>query len=156
MRREFLAVRMGDDEYGLDFRLVRELCEFRRLERFANGGVLVEGVARSRGMIMPLVDMRSGRSDANPDAEVVVLNLRSGPVALLVDEVVGLAEERQRWPEGGTIIGSGEVDGRRLLLLDAERLLAKRPLPVVPGATATPLPVPPAPSFAPSDPQAVS
>lgn len=155
MRREFLAVRMGNDEYGLDFRLVRELCELRRLERFANGGVLVEGVARSRGLIMPLVDLRGGK-DAAPDAEVVVLNLRNGPVAVVVDEVVGLAEQRQRWPEGGTIIGSGEVDGRRLLLLDAERLLARRPLPVAPATTATPLPVPPVPSFVPFGPQAVS
>jgi purine-binding chemotaxis protein CheW len=156
MRREFLAVRMGNDEYGLDFRLVRELCEFKRLERFAHGGVLVDGVARSRGIIMPLVDLRAGSPAPSPDAEVLVLNLRTGPVALVVDEVVGLAEERQRWPEGGTIIGSGEVDGRRLLLLDAERLLAKRPLPVVPGVTATPLQVRPMPSFAPSGPQAVS
>jgi purine-binding chemotaxis protein CheW len=155
MRREFLAVRMGKDEYGLDFRLVRELCELRRLERFANGGVLVEGVARSRGLIMPLVDLRGGK-DAAPDGEVVVLNLRSGPVAVVVDEVVGLAEQRQRWPEGGTIIGSGEVDGRRLLLLDAERLLARRPLPVAPVTTTTPLPVPPVPSFVQSGPRAVS
>lgn len=156
MRREFLAVRMGSDEYGLDFRLVRELCEFRRLERFANGGVLVEGVARSRGLIMPLVDLRAGRPEPAPEAEVVVLNLRSGPVAVVVDEVLGLAEERRRWPDGGTIIGNGEFEGRRLLLLDAERLLARRPLPAVPEATATPLPVQPAPSSARFDRQAVS
>ena len=56
---QFLSFRLGGLEYGVDFGKVQELRIIRSLERFAADGAIVEGVAVSRGVIMPIVDMRA-------------------------------------------------------------------------------------------------
>ena len=57
--QEFMSFTLGGLEYGLDASQVRELCQFDALERFADGARVVPGVARARGVIMPLVDLRA-------------------------------------------------------------------------------------------------
>ena len=56
--RQYLTFRLGGLEYALDYRNVQELRPLQALERFAADGEIISGVAVSRGIIMPVVDMR--------------------------------------------------------------------------------------------------
>lgn len=138
---EFLSFRLGGLEYGLDFCKVQELRSLKSLERFASSGEIVEGVAVSRGVIMPIVDMRVAFSEgARPVAQtdVIILQLSSCIMGMVVDgvtDVVKLSPDQisplplepgAGEPDCDYFVGLGEVDGRRLILVDIDKLMSIR------------------------------
>jgi purine-binding chemotaxis protein CheW len=135
---QFLSFQLGGLEYGLDFSKVKELRALNSLERFASEGEIISGVAVSRGVIMPIVDMRiamSGRPSANhPLTDVIILQLSNCVMGMVVDgvtDVVNLDDDQIR-PIPGTegenrvdyLLGLGQCDGRRLILIDIDRLMS--------------------------------
>lgn len=140
-RIEFLSFRLGGLEYGLDFRKVQELRSLKSLERFASDGEIISGVAVSRGVIMPIVDMRVAFSDgrrAAAQTDVIILQLSSCIMGMVVDgvtDVVKLSPAQisplPASPDTGDavcdyLMGLGEVDGRRLILIDIDKLMSIR------------------------------
>lgn len=136
---QFLSFTLGGLEYGLDFAKVQELRVLKALERFASDGEIIGGVAVSRGVIMPLVDMRAacGSTAGAPDplTDVIILKLSSCVMGMVVDDVTGvvtLAPE-QVVPIPGTedapidyLMGVGIAGTRRLILVDIEQLMSVR------------------------------
>jgi purine-binding chemotaxis protein CheW len=140
---QFLSFTLGGLEYGIDFATVQELRVLKALERFAASGEIIDGVAVSRGVIIPLVDMRAAFG-ATPDApdpmtDVIILKLSSCVMGMVVDGVTGVvtlrAEQIAPLPAVGAdgvrpeyLIGLGQVGARRLILVDIEGLMSvKRP-----------------------------
>lgn len=137
MGQQFLSFTLGGLEYGIDFAKVQELRVLKTLERFTSQGEIVGGVAVSRGVIMPLVDMRSafGSSPDAPDplTDVIILKLSQCTMGMVVDGVTGvvtLAPEQIAPVPGadggkaGYLIGVGQCDGRRLILVEIDRLMS--------------------------------
>lgn len=135
--QDFLSFTLGGLEYGLDFGKVQELRVLKSLERFADGGEIVKGVAVSRGVIMPIVDMRAafcGHPVAStPTTDVIILKLSTCVMGMVVDGVTGVvnlgAEQISPIPgaDGGALdylIGLGVREGRRLILVDIDRLMS--------------------------------
>ncbi|MGJ9417464.1 chemotaxis protein CheW [Massilia sp. CMS3.1] len=134
---QFLSFKLGGLEYGLDFSKVQELRILKSLERFAADGAIVEGVAVSRGVIMPIVDMRAafcGHPVATtPTTDVIILKLSTCVMGMVVDgvtDVVTLTPEQISpipGADGGAIdylLGLGVTEGRRLILVDIDRLMS--------------------------------
>ena len=134
---QFLSFKLGGLEYGLDFGKVQELRILKSLERFAADGAIVEGVAVSRGVIMPIVDMRAAFSGhpvaTRPTTDVIILKLSTCVMGMVVDGVTDvvtlLPEQISPIPgaDGGAIdylIGLGVTEGRRLILVDIDRLMS--------------------------------
>jgi purine-binding chemotaxis protein CheW len=143
----FLSFQLGGLEYGLDFRKVKELRTLKSLERFASDGEIISGVAVSRGVIMPIVDMRvafSARTaPADPMTDVIILQLSNCIMGMVVDGVTDVVQldPAQIAPMPGHgdndcdyLLGLGQSDGRRLILVDIDRLMSIRR--VEEGATA--------------------
>ncbi len=137
--REFLSFTLGGLEYGLDFGKVRELRAFGSLERLATDGQLIGNVALSGGVIMPIVDMRAafaGRAvSPDPVTDVIVLQLTSCVVGMVVErviDVVSLSPEHIAPVPGADgahadyLVGLAQVRGRRLILVDIDRLMSVR------------------------------
>jgi len=137
----FLSFSLGGLEYGIDFARVQELRVLKALERFAASGEIIGGVAVSRGVIIPLVDMRvaCGTSPDAPDpmTDVVILRLSSCVMGMVVDGVTGVVtlapEQVAPLPAAGAdgdrpdyLLGLGQEGGRRLILVDIERLMSVR------------------------------
>jgi purine-binding chemotaxis protein CheW len=141
---QFLSFTLGGLEYGIDFAKVQELRVLKALERFASSGEIINGVAVSRGVIMPLVDMRvaCGTSPDAPDpmTDVIILKLSSCVMGMVVDGVTGVVTLRpdQMAPlppassEGERpeyLLGLGQAGARRLILVDIEKLMSvQRPV----------------------------
>ena len=136
---QFLSFTLGGLEYGLDVAKVQELCVLKALERFTADGAIVGGVAVSRGVIMPLVDMRvaCGKAPDAPDplTDVIILKLSTCTMGMVVDGVTGvvsLAPEQVRPVPGADradaayLLGLGQIGERRLILVDIERLMSMR------------------------------
>ena len=132
----FLSFQLGGLEYGLDFCKVKELRTLKSLERFASDGEIISGVAVSRGVIMPIVDMRVAFRGAgvttDPMTDVIILQLSSCIMGMVVDgvtDVVKLAASQiAAIPGSGDqqcdyLIGLGETQGRRLILVDIDKLM---------------------------------
>ena len=134
---QYLSFTLGGLEYGLDFAKVQELRVLKALERFASSGEIIGGVAVSRGVIMPLVDMRAafGSTSRAPDpmTDVIILRLTSCVMGMVVDGVTGVVtlHPDQIAPVPGTecidadyLIGIAQKGERRLILVDIDRLMS--------------------------------
>ena len=136
---EFLSFRLGGLEYGLEFSKVQELRSLKTLERFASDGEIISGVAVSRGVIMPIVDMRVAFSDGTRPAaqtDVIILQLSSCIMGMVVDGVTdvvilapGQISPLPVSPDADDtgcdyLMGLGEVNGRRLILVDIDKLMS--------------------------------
>jgi purine-binding chemotaxis protein CheW len=55
---EFLAFRLGDEEYGVDIQKVQELRGYDAVTHIANSPDFIKGVVNLRGIIVPIIDMR--------------------------------------------------------------------------------------------------
>ena len=138
--REFLSFMLDGQEYGLDCARVQELKLLGSLERFATDGEIIGGVALSHGVIMPVVDMRAGGAHvaaagrSAPDTDVIILRLSSGIVGMVVESVTGIVHVRPEAvqplpgaPGAGYLIGIARIDGRKVVLIDIDRLMSLSP-----------------------------
>ena len=135
--REFLAFKLGAEEYGIDILRVQEIRSYEEPTRIANAPPFVKGVVNLRGVIVPIIDMRLKFNLANASYDaftvVIVLNIRSRVVGMVVDavsDVITLTPEQLRpVPEVNSTIASdhilaiGAVEERMLILVDIEKLM---------------------------------
>ena len=56
--REFLAFKLGREEYGIDILRVQEIRSYEEPTRMANAPEYIKGVVNLRGVIVPIIDMR--------------------------------------------------------------------------------------------------
>jgi purine-binding chemotaxis protein CheW len=137
--RQYLSFRLGGLEYALDYRNVRELRPLSSMDRFAEDGAVLGSVAMSRGVIMPIVDMRIAFGPRppqhDPRTDVIVLQLTNCIMGMVTDGVtdVVMLDETQIQPMPGQareveyLLGIGEtVAGRKLIVVDIDKLMAIR------------------------------
>ena len=143
--REFLAFKLGDEEYGIDILRVQEIRSFERPTRMANAPTFILGVINLRGVIVPIIDMRIrfNLETVNYDSftVVIVLNIGAQVVGMVVDgvsDVITLSPEQLHpVPEFSSTIGSdhllaiGSISDRMLILLDIEKLMTSAEMRLV-------------------------
>ncbi|WP_338764708.1 chemotaxis protein CheW [Massilia sp. METH4] len=144
--RQYLTFRLGGLEYALDYRNVQELRPLQALERFATDGEIISGVAVSRGVIMPIVDMRIAFGPRppqhDPRTDVIILKLSTCVMGMVTDGVTDLVtlagSDIKQIPSLGTdaarndaqdidyLLGLAEQGTRRLIVVDIDKLMAIR------------------------------
>jgi purine-binding chemotaxis protein CheW len=135
--RQYLVFRLGGLDYALDFSKVQELRPLQALERFSSDGEIISGVVVSRGVIMPIVDMRIAFGPRPPEhdplTDVIILKLSSCVMGMVVDgvtDIVSLTLEQIQPIAGAAavdyLLGLGDVDGRRLIVVDIDKLMSIR------------------------------
>jgi purine-binding chemotaxis protein CheW len=136
--REFLAFKLGKEEYGIDILKVQEIRGYEIVTRIANAPEFIKGVVNLRGIIVPIVDMRIkfrlGEPTYDQFTVVIILNVAGRVMGMVVDsvsDVITLSQEQIKpAPEMGTalntdyLIGLGTVDERMLILADIDRLMS--------------------------------
>jgi purine-binding chemotaxis protein CheW len=134
---EFLAFKLGDEEYGMDILKVQEIRSYEPPTRMANAPAFIKGVINLRGVIVPIIDMRIKfnleRVSYDDFTVVIVLNIRKQVVGMVVDgvsDVITFAPSQLRpVPSFSAVIGSdhllaiGSLENRTLMLLDIEKLM---------------------------------
>ena len=136
--KEFLSFRLGGEEYGIDILAVREIRAHEKPTRIAGAPEFIRGVVNLRGVIVPIVDLRMkfGLDEAVYDALTVVIILNVGgrvlgivvdavsDVVKLKDEEVSAAPEFSSAVDASFLRGLASLEGRLLILLDIEALMA--------------------------------
>ena len=143
--REFLAFKLGAEEYGIDILRVQEIRSYEEPTRIANAPPFIKGVVNLRGVIVPIIDMRVkfNLESVNYDSVTVaiVLNIGARVVGMVVDavsDVITLTPEQLRpVPAFNSAIQSehllaiGAVEGRMLILVDIEKLMTSAEMGLV-------------------------
>ena len=138
---EYLSLRLGAEEYGIDILRVQEIRSYEPPTRIANSPDYLKGVVNLRGVIVPVVDLRLkfalDAAEYNEFTVVIVLNVAGRVVGVVVDSVSDViqfapgairpAPEFSASVDAGFITGIGTVkDGeheRLLILVDIENLV---------------------------------
>ena len=148
-RDEFLAFRLGDEEYAIDILKVQEIRAHEAVTRIANAPAYLKGVINLRGTIVPIVDLRvklGMERLADASAVAIILNLDGRVMGMVVDAVsavVALAEDEVKpAPEFGAVVDARFISGiatmgeRMMILVDITRLMTSGELAVVERAAA--------------------
>jgi purine-binding chemotaxis protein CheW len=139
---QYLTFVCGGEEYGVDILRVQEIKGWDRVTRVPYAPAYVLGVMNLRGMIVPVVDLRRrlNLEQRNFDASTVVIVVRvqssrgEKTVGIVVDGVSEVysvvADAIKPIPELGTaadgacVKGIANVDGKMVMLLDIDELVA--------------------------------
>ncbi|HEX5345068.1 MAG TPA: chemotaxis protein CheW [Duganella sp.] len=135
---EYLAFKLGSEEYGIDILKVQEIRGYEAVTRIANAPEFIKGVINLRGIIIPVVDMRIKFNLGSPVYDqftvVIILNIRGRIVGMVVDSVSDVTtltpEQVKPAPEMGTafssdyMIGLGTIDERMLILVNIDKLMS--------------------------------
>lgn len=139
---EFLAFKLGQEEYGIDILKAQEIRGYEAPTRMVNAPASVLGVLNLRGVIVPVLDLRLKFNMAHTayDSQTVtiVLNVGNRVIGMVVDavsDVVALqCEEIKPAPEFSGALDAQHIIGiatiqqggqaRMLMLLDIEQLMS--------------------------------
>lgn len=134
---EYLAFRLGREEYAIDILRVQEIRGYEEATRIANAPMYIKGVINLRGRIVPIVDLRLLFKLPNPCYDsftvVIVINVCSTILGIVVDsvnDVVQIAStDLKPAPEFGASVDASylgaiaSVADRMILLLQIEELV---------------------------------
>jgi purine-binding chemotaxis protein CheW len=138
LAREFLAFKLGAEEYGLAIEQIQEIRSYEPVTALANAASHIKGVLNLRGTIIPVSDLRiqfqTGTPVYNDQTVVIVTNINGKLAGFVVDsvtEVVTLSPAQMHdAPDVHSItmrhvVGIGSVDNRMLILVDASNFLTE-------------------------------
>ncbi|WP_020206750.1 MULTISPECIES: chemotaxis protein CheW [Cupriavidus] len=145
---EFLAFRLGGEEYGIDILKVQEIRGYENVTQIANAPDYLKGVINLRGLIVPIIDLRIKFRQAKIAYDqytvVIIVELHQQTTGIVVDGVsdvltLGAGQVRQAPQLSGEteyIRGIGSVEDRMLILVDIEKLLDTEELAALEAAVA--------------------
>lgn len=134
---EFLAFRLGREEYGIDILKVQEIRGYESVTRIANAPAWLKGVMNLRGTIVPILDLRIKFRQETVSYDqytvVIIVDLHARTTGIVVDGVSDVltlmpaqikpAPQLTGGMETDYIRGLGSVDTRMLILVDIEKLI---------------------------------
>jgi purine-binding chemotaxis protein CheW len=138
MVSEYLAFRLGAEEYGIDIQKVQELRGYEAVTRLANAPEFIKGVVNLRGIIVPIIDMRVKFNLGAPSYDqftvVIILSVEDRLMGMVVDSVSDVvtltAAQIRPAPAMATgldvayMTGLGVLGERMLILADIDRLMS--------------------------------
>lgn len=87
----YLTFMLGDEEYGLDIKSVREIILKRHITRIPNALHFVTGIMNLRGLVIPVIDAKKKLNFSNLEnsraENVIVVDNNGIPTGVLVDVV---------------------------------------------------------------------
>jgi len=136
-RTELISFAIGDEQYGVDIMAVREIKGWSDITHLPRQPDYVRGVLNLRGIMVPIIDLRSrfgeGMTDATPLHIVIIVQAGSRQVGLLADRVLDIVafENSQVQPvpyvtgESALSFLSGLIncDAGMIALIDIDSLL---------------------------------
>lgn len=149
-QHEVLAFRLGDEDYALDIRRIREIIKPRPITEVPRAPALVLGIISVRGQIIPVVDLRRRlrlpiSAAAERAARILIVTRNGEDFGVIVDGVRQVVRLRDAdielrpamlggpdaeliagigRPSGGAAVVRGGLSDRLLVLLDLDAALA--------------------------------
>lgn len=134
---QLVSFKLGDEEFGIDILLVKEIIRTMVITKVPNSPAFVEGVINLRGKVIPVINLRSklGMAKKENDARtriivVDILDKTTGFVVDAVSEVLRIPSDiTEAPPEIVTGVDSefikavGKLKDKMLILIDLDKVL---------------------------------
>jgi purine-binding chemotaxis protein CheW len=135
-----LAFSLGDEEYGIDIRIVKEIIRPTGITPVPRAPSYIRGIISLRGTVLPILDLCQLLSMTNSrptkTQRIVVVGLEDMLVGIIVDAVTEVVELREEELQPATalmgsitanhITGMSRYKGRLIILLDLEKVYLAR------------------------------
>lgn len=132
-----IIFRLNQEEYGIEIDQVRSIERVSHVTRIPNTSDFIKGVINLRGIVTPIVDLRTRFGiepiDNTDNTRVIIINVKDIEIGLIVDaanEVIEIEENRiEPAPkvigdvEAEFIRGVIKVENRLLILLHLQKVL---------------------------------
>lgn len=135
--RKVIVFQLIDEEYAVPVEQVRYIERMQPITRVPQTDKFVKGVINQRGVVTPIIDLRSRfgmeEVDFNEETRIIIVYLDELEVGLIVDEAKDVIDIRvdaiEQAPE---VVGADNVDyiegvikleDRLLMLLDLQKVL---------------------------------
>lgn len=137
--KQFIVIRVGDEQYGIDIKYVDNIIHMSSITRVPKAAPYVKGVINVRGEVITVLDIRIKmdlqEAEYTKDTRIVIVkNEQQGFVGLIVDavkEVVTLEVdgiEKMSYDRSGKnvfVTGVGKHQGNLISVLDLNEILAE-------------------------------
>ena len=133
---QFVSFRVGEEIYGIPVTRSREVLYLEKMSHIPDSASFLKGVIDLRGILVPLVDLRTlfklQAKDYDSDTVVIISKISgtvTGFIADAVLDVIMLKQDEIQIMKSYTteskkyIIGMSKTNGSIILLLDVDRLL---------------------------------
>ncbi len=135
---QFIAFKIGKEEYGVDIMAVREIKGWIPATRLPNAPHYVRGVINLRGLMVPIFDLRArfggGETEITRTHVVIIVKVGERVFGVLVDAVSDIltvthdqikpAPEMDRTVDSGYLRGLVTINDRMVALLVLDRLFS--------------------------------
>ena len=130
---QYIVVRLGDEQYGIDIRYIDNIVRMQRMTRVPKVTDYLKGVINLRGEVLPVISLRLKMGleadEYTRTTRIIILKLeQEGNVGIIVDEVkevVTLSEDQiekltydSKDGKVNYINAVGKHDGELISLLD--------------------------------------
>ena len=135
-REQLLCVRVGDQEFALNIRAIREIRGWVSSTPLPHAPSYIKGMINLRGSVLAIIDLaeRLGLPSVPPNTTSVVVVIEEGArvIGLLVDavsDIITATEEmRQGAPETGSVASRDYVEG---LLMRDKQIISVLSIPAI-------------------------
>lgn len=135
---QLVTFNLGDEEFGIDILIVKEIIRLVDITRVPNAPDYVEGVINLRGKVVPIIDLRKrlGMSDIErtSNSRIIVVDLDSKVIGFIVDkvnEVLRIDKSTLEDPPPMTtgvdaefLTSIAKLENRLISFLDLEKLIS--------------------------------
>jgi purine-binding chemotaxis protein CheW len=143
--RQYLTLRLGEEEYAIDIMRVQEIRSYEEPTRMVNSPDFIKGVVNLRGVIVPIADLRLKlrveKAEYNDFTVVIILNILGTVVGAVVDSVADVltiesdaikpAPQFDAGMDSRFIVGLVKAGERTLIVMNVETLLSNAELGIV-------------------------
>ncbi len=89
---QFIVIRLGDEQYGIDIRYIDNIVRMQHITRVPKMPAYLKGVINLRGEVIPVISMRLkmnlAADEITKTSRIIVVKLeQEGNVGFIVDEV---------------------------------------------------------------------
>lgn len=142
-RDQYLVFIVKAQEFGIQAMRVQEISALLPVTEVPNAPPYVDGIMNLRGHLVSVINFRKKfgfeLKEKDEDTRIIMVEHSGFPIGIIVDsveEVIKIADEKvQKLPETTTtlmseeyITGVGMLEGRLIILLDADKVLTKTEL----------------------------
>lgn len=134
MENQFVALKLGKEEYAVDILAVKEIIRWTQITRVPKAPFFIQGVINLRGNIIPVFNshlrLNLPVTKTTDKSRIIIFSVEDLVVGFTVDEVievVSLSEEMLEKPqmvEGNNkyIKNIGKIDERLIMILDLHKI----------------------------------
>lgn len=136
--RQYLTFQLGEEEYGLDLVLAKEIIKPVKVTNVPNTEEHVLGVINLRGQIVPLLDIKrvlglKDEPEMEKDERFIIVNMENILIGLLADrikevvrlkddQIEGISENKKGYKQD-YIRGVSRIDERLVIILDITKVI---------------------------------